>query len=262
MLFCLGVAACLLPEKSSLIRQAVTTAALPLRQGAAWIQDRVQAGKAYLTGYDELMRENQRLNEELAALREELRLGEQAEAENQRLRTLLGLRDSKGETVLETAQVLSREKTAWHDILNVTLGADSLAEPGDWVITEHNVLVGQIAETGPGWATVRTVLDPETEVSVMVEESGEVGLAAGSLNGLTTGSLTLTGLRPDCKTGRGNRVETSGLNGRCQAGLLVGTVEELLLTGGGLEKTASVTPGADLDSLEEVFLLVDWEGRP
>lgn len=262
VLLCLGVSACLLPQKSSLIRQGVTAVTLPLRRGAACVQGWIQTGKSYLTGYEELKKENEQLRAELAAMEKAVRQGEKAEAENQRLRTLLNLRDSQGETVLETAQVLSREKTAWHDILTVTIGSDSLAEPGDWVITENNALVGQIAETGPGWATVRTVLDPETEVSVIVSETSEVGLASSSLSELTDGTLTLTGLQPTCKTSVGNKLETSGLNGLCQAGLLVGTVEGLLLSSGGLEKAATIAPAADLDSLEEVFLIIDWEGQP
>lgn len=240
----------------------MATATLPLRQSASWIQEQIRTGKACLTGYEELKREFEELSAEVDALREAARQGEKAEAENQRLRTLLNLRDSRGEAVLETARVISREKTAWHDVLTVAVGSDSLAEPGDWVITEQNALVGQIAETGPGWAAVRTVLDPETEVSVTVSESGEVGLASGSLTGLTDGTLTLSGLGPACQTEAGNRVETSGLNGLCPEALPVGTVEALLLSGGGLEKSAVLVPAAELEGLNEVFLLVDWEGRP
>lgn len=262
MLLCLSGAACLFPPSHSLLRQAVTTLSLPLRQGAAWVGERAEAAGAYLTGYDQLKRENEELKKQLAAQEEALRRGERAEEENQRLRTLLRLRDSQGARKLEAARVLCRERTPWHDILTLTISGDSLVKPGDWVITQYNSLVGQVAETGPGWATVRTVLDPETEVSVLLPESGEVGLAAGSLEGLTAGNLTVSGLSTGGEANPGARVETSGLNGLCEGGLLVGTVEKLSLSGGGLEKSATVTPAADLDNLGEVFLLVEGGASP
>ena len=262
MLLCLSGAVCLFPPSHSLLRRAVTTLSQPLRQGAAWMGERAEAVGSYLTGYDQLKRENEELKEQLAAQEEALRRGERAEEENRRLRTLLRLRDSQGERELEPARVLCREQTPWHDSLTLTIGGDSLAQPGDWVITEHNALVGQVSETGPGWATVGTVLDPETEVSVILSESGEVGLAAGSLEGLTAGVLTVSGLRTSGGTKPGDRVETSGLNGLCEGDLLVGTVESLSLSGGGLEKSATVTPAAALDNLGEVFLLVEGGTSP
>lgn len=54
-------------------------------------------------------------------------------------------------------------------------------------------------------------------------------------------------------------VQTSGLGGYYPSGLVIGTVEEVLVDESGAASYAILAPSADLDALTEVFVVKSFD---
>ena len=56
----------------------------------------------------------------------------------------------------------------------------------------------------------------------------------------------------------GDLVVTAGLGGYCPAGLVIGSVREIMTGDDGLAQYAVLEPSADLESLRQVFVIKDF----
>ena len=73
------------------------------------------------------------------------------------------------------------------------------------------------------------------------------------------GRLTLTYLPAGASLMAGDLVVTSGLGGYYPSGLVIGSVEELVVDEGGLTQSAVLVPSADLEELVQVFVIKSFE---
>ncbi|MCD8383856.1 MAG: rod shape-determining protein MreC, partial [Clostridiales bacterium] len=112
---------------------------------------------------------------------------------------------------------------------------------------------------GLNWATVVTVIDPDTSMGALVFSTGEDGLLEGDLTLMLEGACRLSYLSTDSAIAVGDEVLTSGLGGVYPSGLVIGTVERVETTSSGVELYAVLRPAADLEALEEVFVIKEFD---
>lgn len=112
-------------------------------------------------------------------------------------------------------------------------------------------VVGRISESGPDMSKVLLITDANSELAAMVQRSREKGVIAG------TGerSLLLKYLSPTADLEIGDLIITSGMGRIFPAGLVIGSVEEVLRGVGGLEKRARVVPRVNINQLEDVQII-------
>ncbi len=112
-------------------------------------------------------------------------------------------------------------------------------------------VVGRISESGPDMSKVLLITDSNSELAAMVQRSREKGVIAG------TGerSLLLKYLSPTADLEIGDLIITSGMGRIFPAGLVIGSVEEVLRGVGGLEKRARVVPRVNINQLEDVQII-------
>lgn len=112
-------------------------------------------------------------------------------------------------------------------------------------------VVGRISESGPDMSKVLLITDSNSELAAMVQRSREKGVIAG------TGerSLLLKYLSPTADLEIGDLIITSGMGRIFPAGLVIGSVEEVLRGVGGLEKRARVVPRLNINQLEDVQII-------
>lgn len=112
-------------------------------------------------------------------------------------------------------------------------------------------VVGRISESGPDMSKVLLITDSNSELAAMVQRSREKGVIAG------TGerSLLLKYLSPTADLEIGDLIITSGMGRIFPAGLVIGSVEEVLRGVGGLEKRAWVVPRVNINQLEDVQII-------
>ncbi|MBQ0059402.1 MAG: rod shape-determining protein MreC, partial [Lachnospiraceae bacterium] len=115
----------------------------------------------------ELAEENEALRAEIAELTEQNNLLIQDQDKLQRLEELYDLDQSYADLDKVAAEVISKDPGNWYTTFVINKGAR------DGIQVDMNVLgdgglVGIVTETGDNWAQVRSIMDDESNVSVMI----------------------------------------------------------------------------------------------
>jgi rod shape-determining protein MreC len=152
--------------------------------------------------------------------------------------------------------VTSWDSSNWKSVCTLSKGTGAGITEGMCAVTEYGQVVGLVTAAGPGWATVTTVLDPALEISASVTSTGYAGVAKGSYDG--SGEMRLNYLPTDAVIRNNDQVVTTGST-RYPKGLILGYVTDAGLDETGVGKYATVKPAAELDSLEQVFLISDYK---
>ena len=207
--------------------------------------------------------ELERLRQENAKLREQAREGDAASRENERLRDLLELAPKGRKFDLESATVTARGSSNWSSTMTVSKGSAAGVEPGDCVIDQYYNLVGIITEVGLNWANLITVVDVDLEVGALVARTDGAAMAEGDFVLMGENRLKLTFLPEGTRLLSGDEILTSGLKSGGTAtypsGLLIGTVEQVRADDSGMSDYALLRPATNLEELEQVFIIKEFE---
>lgn len=248
-----------LSSTSSFLENAVGVVTYPFRSAATAVAEWVEDKQHYYKDYSDLLAENEALRVRVAELEREARQAEADREENALLRELLDLREQRRDLVFESASIIDRQTTNWTNALTLNRGTAHGVSQNDCVITAEGYLVGVVTDVGYNWCTVLTVIDTDTELGARIVRTQEVVVAEGDLALMEDGRLKLTYLSADAQLLSGDYVVTSGLGGFYPGGLVIGTVESILVDDDGLTLYAVLAPLARLDSLSEVFIVKDFE---
>ena len=221
----------------------------------------LETRRAALRDYEALLAENDALRAEIAEMEAEVRDSRSANEENERLRSLLGLKQSHLDYDLLDAEIISWGSSGWSSTFSVGVGSASGAEVGDCVITETGCLVGVITEAGLYSSSVRTLIDPNSAVGAILSDSGLTGVAEGSFAWMGDGLLKLSYLSGEAEPAIGDTVLTSGAGEVYPAGLVIGRLTELTEEDGGYTLCGIITPAVRLGSLTQVFIIRSFEAQ-
>lgn len=165
------------------------------------------------------------------------------EADNQRLRRLLGLQQAAGP--LLAAPVIARPASGWWQQLLLGRGAWQGVSSGAVVIAPGGLL-GRVVAVTPSTATVQLLTDPGSRIGVWVARTGEHGLLLGT----GTARPVLRFLDRDARVRPGDLVTTSPASTLVPPSLTVGVVQNL-------DEQAMPAPEA-LVQLSAPVAAVDW----
>ncbi|MDR5694051.1 MAG: rod shape-determining protein MreC [Armatimonadota bacterium] len=231
----------------------VVAAMTPVQAALARVSEAVASTWRALSEIGELRVENQQLRRQVEMLSEEIhRLREQAR-EAERLERILGLARSLPQRTI-AARVIARSPNAWYHTILLDRGSRSGISVNDPVLAPSG-LVGRVMEVTPASARVLLISDPRSAVGALVQRSRDVGV----VQGLGEGRLSMRYLTRSAEVQEGDLVVTSGLGGIFPRGLFIGTIVTVTKDESGLFQEAEVRPGADLDRLEEVLVVL--QGR-
>lgn len=212
----------------------------------------------------ELMeQELEELRQENARLRAEAREGEAASRENERLRDLLGFQQKHTELQTEPATVTARGSSNWSATLTVSKGSASGVAAGNCVIDQYGNLVGVISEVGLNWSTLITVVDVDLEMGGLIARTDGAAIVEGDFALMMEGKLKLSYLPEDTQLLAGDTILTSGLmsggTATYPSGILVGYVSEVRTDPGGMSDYAVLVPATNLEALEQVFIIKEFD---
>ena len=179
--------------------------------------------------------------------------------ENERLRTLLNLRQQRRDFTFESAKVTQYENSNWASTLTLNRGTNCGVAVSNCVVDETGALVGVVTEVGLNWCTVATVLDTQAQFGVTVFRTGEAAVAMGDLSLMHSGKLKLSYLSGTNPPVGGDLVLTSGLGGYYPSGLVIGTVEDVRTDDSGLTQYAVLQPKVEPAKLVEVFIITAFD---
>ena len=200
-----------------------------------------------------LARENAALNArvlELSAQNTDLLA---AQAENARLRQLLGFEQASTRPLL-AAQVTALKPNPHFDTLTLNQGSAHGVHPRSVVLSPTGALVGQVVDVTPHSCDVLLLTDADSSVGAAVHNHtphGPIGLCQGE----GAGRMQVTYLRTDSLLHVGDLVTTSGLGGVFPGAVPLGAITAISVDKTRSLQTAALRPAADFDHLEEAFVI-------
>ena len=201
-----------------------------------------------------LLQENHELRERLALqMQDRLRLTE-LEDENRRLRDMAGFRQAAGPR-LKPAHITGRDPSNWWKTVILDIGSDQGVADGCAVVTTAG-LVGKTISVTHTSSRVLLILDPNCKVAALIQETRDPGIVEGIFEGAGSApACRMDFIGRDARVQAGQTVITSGLGGVYPKGIRIGALEPAVLNDSGLYKSARLRPAADLNRLEEVFVI-------
>ena len=200
--------------------------------------------------------ENEQLKERLSQVETELHTARQAVAENERLRALLKLNEQTN-IMSVPARVIARDPSVWFNTITINRGSSSGVEMNMPVVTAGGI-VGRVITVSPWASQVMLITDEKAGAGAVVGQLGQSG-ALGSVRGradLGVGLIEMKYVSGLEKVEVNDYVMTTGQDGIYPPGLNVGRVVDVKNGTATQAHQILIQPGAQLDHLEEVAVLL------
>lgn len=180
-------------------------------------------------------------------------------AANERLTSLLGLREAYPDLEMKPAHILAWDPGPWFRSVIISLGSrDGLAV--DQAVVHDRGVVGRVVDTTPNYARVLLANDFNSSIDAFVQRTR----TAGILSGAGARAMRLNYVHKDEDVRPGDLIITSGLDGFFPRGLALGTVSRVDRESAGMFMVIDVIPQVAFERLEEVMVIlnqsqpVDW----
>ena len=229
----------------------------PIRSGISQLTNHAEQFYNYMFEYETLQTENQQLKEQLAKIEDEARRADSIARENDRLRALLELLETNEDYKLVDGYIISRSSVDWTSTFTINRGTNVGIQPGMCAITANGELVGLVSEAGSNYAVIKSVLDSSLEISATIASSGYNGMVQGGYSTGLAGLLRMDYLPSSAVIRNHDQVVTTGST-VYPRNLILGKVVDAGFDDTGVAKFALLEPAADFGTLEQVFIITEY----
>ena len=229
----------------------------PFRAAGTALTDTAEKYYSYMFRYEALEAENQALKADIAAMEDVARQAASVSRENERLRALLDLKEQHEDYEVVDSYIIGWSSTDWSSTYTINRGSNSGIEVNMCAITANGEVVGLVTEVGLNYAIVKTVLDSTLEISGTISTSGYNGMVSGGYIDGNETLLKMEYLPSDSIIRNQDQVVTSGST-VYPRGLIIGNVVDAGFEDTGVAKFALLETAADIDSLEQIFIITQY----
>ena len=235
----------------------VQTLLNPLKSGFNALTKQAEQYYSYMFRYEALAAENEQLKASIAQMEDVARQADATSRENQRLRALLEFKTTHEDYKLVDSYIIGWSSSDFSNTFTINRGKDAGIDINMVAITENGEVVGLVTEAGPTYAVVKTVLDSTLEISATIASSGYNGMVSGGYIRGNETQLQMNYLPSSSIIRNKDQVVTSGST-VYPRGLILGHVVDAGFEETGVAKFALLQPAADIESLEQVFILTQY----
>ena len=237
------------PERAEVLHEISLTLLKPFLETSHAISQSVNSTGEGIFRFWRLYQRHAELTNRLAELEQKQVQMTELEKENDRLRKLL---DFKKQIPYKTlaARVIGWDIVPWRKTILIDKGSRNGLKKKMAIVSAEG-LVGRIIEVSPFTSRAILLIDPESRVSTIFQESRDLGVGEGD----GSSWLRVTHLARESQVKVGDQVLTSGLGGVYPKGLPVGRVDMVGTEKESLELFASVKPFVNFSKLEEVLCI-------
>jgi len=242
--------------RQKILRVWTQTFASPIQSASSKATGATSGFFQQIWNFRRTARENEQLRERLTQVETELHTAQQAAAENERLKSLLSLNEQTDVKKIP-ARVIARDPSVWFNTITINRGSSSGIAVNMPVVTPGGI-VGRIITVSPWASQVMLITDEKAGAGAVVGQLGQSG-ALGSIRGRADLGAALIEMRYVSgleKVENGDYVMTTGQDGIYPPGLNVGRVVEVKSGTATSAHQILIQPGAQLDHLEEVAVLL------
>jgi rod shape-determining protein MreC len=243
------------------LQRGLAFAFQPAQRAITSVADGAASIVTTLGEIDRLRGENDRLTSENSQLRVENARLRATQVENDQLTALLQTRGGLDYKTV-TARVVARDPSELRRVVTLDHGTDDGVGVGDSVIAAGGALVGRVIDAGGSFAHALLINDTGSTVVGQLSTSRATGEVVGQLGGV----LVMRNIDATEKIQLGDEVVTAGIElaGGIRSpfpkGLVLGQVVDVSRASNDVVQTAFLDPAADLDRLEYVLVITNYDG--
>ena len=241
--------------RQKILRVWTQTFASPLQSTSSKVTGATSGFFQQIWNFRRTARENEQLRERLTQIETELHTAQQSAAENERLKELLKLNE-QSDIKNVPARVIARDPSVWFNTITINRGSSSGIAVNMPVVTAGGI-VGRVITVSPWASQVMLITDEKAGAGAVVGQLGSGAL--GSVKGRADLGVALIEMRYVSgleKVENGDYVMTTGQDGIYPPGLNVGRVVDVKSGTATTAHQILIQPGAQLDHLEEVAVLL------
>lgn len=238
------------PERTIYLHQISLTLSKPFLQTSRALSLAVRKTGDSIGRFWNLYQNQVQLTERVSELEQKQVQMLELEKENDRLRKLLDFKKTLPSKTV-AARVIGWDLVPWRKTILIDKGSRQGVKKRMAVVNSEG-LVGRVIEAGPFSSRVILLIDPESRVSAVLEESRDLAVAEGD----GSSRLRVTHIDRESPVKVGNLVLSSGLGGIYPKGILIGKVEMVGTEKESLELFGLARPFVNFSKLEEVLCIV------
>ncbi|MBQ6131270.1 MAG: rod shape-determining protein MreC [Selenomonadaceae bacterium] len=233
----------------------------PFQRAFSWVGSQLTFITDTVREISNLHEQNKLLREEVRILRAQNLTASEYASENQRLRNLLGYKQTAIQFDLVAASVIGRESASWSSVIVINRGTLDGVANNMAVVTEMG-LVGHVMEAGVNSSKVQLLIDPRSSVGTLIQrpESRVAGIVEGDIK--NPSHPRMVNIPKDSDVQVDDMIVTSGFGGVYPKGLVVGKIVEIRNEEGGLLKYGVIDTSVNFEKLEDVAVIVASREAP
>lgn len=232
----------------------------PLQKGingmGLWLTDRAD----YFATIDELRQQNEELKAELDNVKEKNLVLVQDQIELNNLRELYVLDNKIPGYDKVAARVIGKGSGNWFSTFTIDKGSR------DGILVDMNVicgngLVGIVTDVTDNTATVRSIIDGNSNVTGMLVTSSDTCNVRGDLELMDSGYIHLEYMQKDVDVSDGDMIVTSNISDKYIQGILIGYVKNITEDANSLTQSGYLVPAVDFERLTEVLVIMQLKKK-
>ena len=232
----------------------------PLQKGingmGLWLTDRAD----YFATIDELRQQNEELKAELDNVKEKNLVLVQDQIELNNLRELYALDNKIPGYDKVAARVIGKGSGNWFSTFTIDKGSR------DGILVDMNVicgngLVGIVTDVTDNTATVRSIIDGNSNVTGMLVTSSDTCNVRGDLELMDSGYIHLEYMQKDVDVSDGDMIVTSNISDKYIQGILIGYVKNITEDANSLTQSGYLVPAVDFKRLTEVLVIMQLKKK-
>lgn len=232
----------------------------PLQKGingmGLWLTDRAD----YFATIDELRQQNEELKAELDNVKEKNLVLVQDQIELNNLRELYALDNKIPGYDKVAARVIGKGSGNWFSTFTIDKGSR------DGILVDMNVicgngLVGIVTDVTDNTATVRSIIDGNSNVTGMLVTSSDTCNVRGDLELMDSGYIHLEYMQKDVDVSDGDMIVTSNISDKYIQGILIGYVKNITEDANSLTQSGYLVPAVDFERLTEVLVIMQLKKK-
>lgn len=210
---------------------------------------------------DKYYKENLILREQLSEMYRQIIDYEELKKQNNDLRDILKLKEENPSMYFSPpCDIIARNPNDVFGGFTINKGSYDEIDLYDPVFTSIG-LVGRIVEVAPTYSRVSTIFSTEVKIGVYSARSKVTGVIENNIKYSLDNKCLMTDIPIESDLKEGDVIITTGQSGFFPAGLIIGTVERVEITEGGLSMFAIVNPAERIDKINTVFVITDFLGQ-
>lgn len=242
---------------ASTVFSAVLT---PVQKLAGKVSERFSWFSSSFASAGNLKIENDKLKEQIAEYENQLADYNEMKHKITAYERMLEIKEKNKDFALENANIIGTDSADIFSSLIIDKGTSDGIEVNDPVIY-GNYLVGVVRKVNKSYSVIETILNPDVNVSAIESKTRETAYVTTTVEYSEGGKCILSSLERTTAVSPGAIVLTSGIGGIFPKGLIIGTVSQVLQSDYDISNYAVITPGAEIDKIEDVFVITDFDGQ-